>query len=140
MKCTLTKKYFLTWDTIVIGVSALIVYGILKLFMPEHYFKFYPIIPLFFYIFGVYSICMFDRCRLKTPHKLLSVYLGVKFSKLMLALLLVAFYSLKIKEHVRDFVIVFFLFYIISIVFQSWFFVLYELHKMRKKKKNKCLD
>lgn len=140
MKCTLTKKYFLIWNTIVIGVSALVVYGIFKLFMPEYYFKFYPIIPLFFYLFEVYSIFMFDRCRLKTPSKLLNVYLGVKFAKLTLSILLVLFYTLKIKEHTRDFVIVFFLFYIISLVFQCWFFILYESHKMRKKKNNKCLD
>ena len=94
MKCTLTKKYFLIWDTIVIGVSALVVYGILKLFMPEYYFKFYPIIPLFFYLFEVYSIFMFDRCRLKTPSKLLNVYLGVKFAKLTLSIVLVLFYTL----------------------------------------------
>ena len=121
-------------------ICAVVVGGFIKLYMPEHYFEWYPFIPLFFYVFGIYSIFMFDSCRYKNPNKLLVVYMGVKFVKLALSILIILFYVLHVKEHKEDFVIVFFLFYLFSMVYQSWFFVLYETNKMKQKKRKKCID
>lgn len=134
MKFTLTKKNFLIWETVVIAVATLIVYGVIDIFMPEHHFVWFPFIPLFFYLFGIYSIYMFDKCRVENPSKLLIVYMGVKFAKLVLSLAIILFYTLRIKVQTEDFVIVFFLFYLITLIFQSWFFVLYESNKLRQKK------
>ena len=66
--------------------------------------------------------------------------MGVKFVKLALSILIILFYVLHVKEHKEDFVIVFFLFYLFSMVYQSWFFVLYETNKMKQKKRKKCID
>lgn len=140
MKVTLTKKNFLLWETAVIAIGTIVIYGIIEIFLPEHYFLWFPLIPLFFYIFGIYSIYMFDKCRLKAPGKLLIVYMGVKFAKLILSLVIVLFYTLRVKEQTEDFIIVFFLYYLLSMVFQSWFFVLYEANKMKQKRNKECLN
>ena len=133
----MTKKFFIILETLFIGICAIVVFAFIKIVMPEHYFRTYIFIPMYFYVFGIYSIFMFDKCRQQTPDKLLTAYLGIKFSKLTLSIVVLLFYTLKIKEHNEDFVIVFFLFYLLTLIFHSWLFVLYELSKMRKKKDKK---
>ena len=51
MGFTLTKKRFLIWKTVMMVVAGLVVGGAIKLFWPEHYFAWFPFIPLYFYIF-----------------------------------------------------------------------------------------
>ena len=80
-------------------VAGLVVGGAIKLFWPEHYFAWFPFIPLYFYIFGWYYIFMFDYCRKYTPHKLLSVYMGMKFVKMVFSMIILLFYVLHVKVH-----------------------------------------
>lgn len=134
MKISLTKKNFLMWTTALAIVSAVVVGGFIKLVMPGHYFEWYPFIPVFFYVFTVYSIYMFDKFRLLTPKKMLVVYFGIKFVKMVLSLFVVLGYILFVKVHKEDLVVVFFLFYLLTMIFQTSFFVLYESNKMRQKK------
>lgn len=95
MGFTLTKKRFLIWKTVMMVVAGLVVGGAIKLFWPEHYFAWFPFIPLYFYIFGWYYIFMFDYCRKYTPHKLLSVYMGMKFVKMVFSMIILLFYVLR---------------------------------------------
>ena len=48
MGFTLTKKRFLIWKTIMTVVAGLVVGGAIKLFWPEHYFAWFPFIPLIY--------------------------------------------------------------------------------------------
>lgn len=48
MGFTLTKKRFLIWKTVMMVVAGLVVGGAIKLFWPEHYFAWFPFIPLYF--------------------------------------------------------------------------------------------
>ena len=121
MGFTLTKKRFLIWKTVMMVVAGLVVGGAIKLFWPEHYFAWFPFIPLYFYIFGWYYIFMFDYCRKYTPHKLLSVYMGMKF----------------VKMHKEDFVLTFFLFYLFSMLYESIFFFVFESNLKIKLKDKK---
>lgn len=133
MRINLTKKNFFISFTLVIGLSALIVLAAIKIFWPLHYFGMYPFIPIFFYIFGWYALLMFDNCRRKAPHKLLEVYMGIKFVKMGMSIVIILLYTLHVTNHKEDFLVVFFLFYIITMVYQTIFFVLYECNKKRQK-------
>lgn len=135
MEITLTKKRFLIWGTVSTILSGVLVAGVIHLFWPDHYFAWYPFIPLYFYIFGWYAIYTFDYCRKYTPKKLLSVYMGIKFVKMMLSMIILLFYVLHVKVHKEDFVLTFFLFYLFSMLFQSIFFYMYE-HNKKKSLKN----
>ena len=50
MGFTLTKKRFLIWKTVMMVVAGLVVGGAIKLFWPEHYFAWFPFIPVFLYL------------------------------------------------------------------------------------------
>lgn len=135
MEITLTKKRFLIWGTVSTILAGVLVGGVINLFWPDHYFAWYPFIPLYFYIFGWYAIFMFDYCRKYTPRKLLSVYMGIKFVKMIFSMIVLLFYILHVKVHKEDFVLTFFLFYLFSMLFQTIFFYMYE-HNKKKKLKN----
>lgn len=133
MAFTLTKKKFVFWITIFMVLFTLIVGAFIKIVETIHYFEWYPFIPVFFYLLGMYGIYMFDYCRKYKPQKLLSVYIGLKFLKMVLSMIVLLFYILKIQVHKEDFILVFFLFYIFSTIFQSAFFYMYESNKKRQK-------
>ena len=64
--------------------------------LPGHYFGGYPFIPTYFYLFGLFSIYMFDTCRQHAPQKMLLLYLAIKMVKMILSIILV------LKMCIRD--------------------------------------
>lgn len=139
MILSLTKKLFLTWLTILMVSLGWGIGIALNELMPEHYFDWYPFIPVFFYVLGWFAIYMFDACRTYAPQKVQLVYLGTKFIRLILSLIILLIYTVKVKEHKIDFAIIFFVFYLISLAFESIFFYEYERKKKDSIHSNKGL-
>lgn len=133
MKLTLTKKRYLLWTTIFALVSGFGVYGCIKWLFPTHYFDWYPAIPVYFYLFGFYYIHMFDTCRKCSPKKLLSVYMGMKFVKMMLSMAFILAYAFVVKVQKEDFLLTFFLFYLFTLLHETIFFYLFEDNLKKKK-------
>lgn len=69
MSINLTKRKYLLYLTLITlllsGVGGVTYFSL----VPEHYFGGYPLIPVFFYIFGVFNIYMFDACRMVCSRK-----------------------------------------------------------------------
>ena len=126
MSITLTKKLFVTWFTVLILVSGWTIGPILATCFPEHYFEWYPFIPVFFYIFGYFDISIFEFCRRYAPQKMQLVYLGTKAIKMLFSLMVLLIYAVKVEEKKVEFFLTFFAFYLISLAFESWFFYRYE--------------
>ena len=140
MSISLTKKLFLTWYTLYMVAAAWVVGLTLGIGFPMWYFEWYPFIPVFFYVFGWFYIYMFDACRLFAPQKQQNVYLGMKGIKMILSMGILLFYAVHVSEKKTEFFLTFFLFYILSMIFESAFFMKFEGNKKRqlkeKKKKN----
>ena len=126
MSISLTKKLFVTWFTLLILVSGWTIGPVLATWFPEHYFEWYPFIPVFFYIFGYFDISIFEFCRRYAPQKMQLVYLGTKAVKMLFSLMVLLIYAVKIEEKKVEFFLTFFVFYLISLAFESWFFYRYE--------------
>ena len=126
MSISLTKKLFVTWFTLLMLVSGWTIGPILATWFPEHYFTWYPFIPVFFYLFGWFNISVFEFCRKWAPQKMQLVYLGTKAIKMLFSLMVLLVYSVKVDEKIVEFFLTFFAFYLISLVFESWFFYRYE--------------
>ena len=78
MSISLTKKLFITWYTLLMVVAGWTIGPAIATWLPEHYFEWYPFIPVFFYIFGWFTIYMFEACRRYAPQKMQLVYLSTK--------------------------------------------------------------
>ena len=133
MSISLTKKLFITWYTLLMLVAGWTIGPAIAIWLPEHYFEWYPFIPVFFYIFGWFTIYMFEACRRYAPQKMQLVYLSTKGIKMFFSLIILLIYAVKVEEKKVEFFLTFFAFYIISLVFESWFFFRYE----REQKGNK---
>lgn len=133
MSISLTKKLFITWYTLLMLVAGWTIGPAIATWMPGHYFEWYPFIPVFFYIFGWFTIYVFEACRKYAPQKMHLVYIGTKSTKMIISLIVLLIYAVKVEEKKVEFFLTFLAFYIISLVFESWFFLHYERYKKRNK-------
>ena len=60
MNISKTKRNFIGLNTLFAILSAGVGAVILHVALPGHYFGGYPFIPTYFYLFGLFSIYMFD--------------------------------------------------------------------------------
>ena len=76
-------------------------------------------------------------CRRHAPQRMLLLYLATKMIKMILSLILVLIYCLAVREEARAFLLTFISFYLIYLIFETWFFFSFELNQKRKKKNKK---
>ena len=137
MNISKTKRNFICWHTLFAVISAALGAVILHFALPGHYFGGYPFIPTYFYLFGLFSIYMFDACRRHAPQKLSLLYLAMKMIKMILSLILLLIYCLAVREEAKAFLLTFISFYLIYLIFETWFFFSFEMNQKRKKKNKK---
>lgn len=130
-----TKRNFIGLHTLFGILSAALGAVILHVALPGHYFGGYPFIPVYFYLFGLFSIYMFDACRRHAPQKLLLLYLAMKMIKMILSMILLMVYCLAVREEAKAFLLTFVSFYLIYLIFETWFFFSFEMNRKLKKKK-----
>lgn len=134
MNISKTKRNFIGLHTLFGVLSAALGAVILHVALPGHYFGGYPFIPVYFYLFSLFSIYMFDACRRHAPQKLLLLYLAMKMMKMILSMLLLMVYCLAVREEAKAFLLTFVSFYLVYLIFETWFFFSFEMNLKRKKK------
>ena len=131
---SITKRNFLGFLTLFTlltgGAGALI----LHLLEPGHYFGGYPLIPIYFFIFGVFYIYMFDACRLHAPEKMVMLFLASKVLKLIVSVFLMVIYCVAVPDSAVEFLLTFMAFYLGYLIYESWFFFVFEWNRKIKKK------
>lgn len=134
MNISLTKRKYLLYLTILTlllsGVGGVTYFSL----VPEHYFGGYPLIPIYFYIFGVFNIYMFDACRRFAPDKILLLHLAMKVLKMILSVIVLVVYCMVVREEAVAFMLTFIVYYLLYLIFETSFFAGYELNKKRQKK------
>lgn len=137
MNISLTKHNFfvqlISLTLILGGIGAVF----LQYVLPRLYFEGYPFIPVYFFLFGVFEISMFDACRKNMPKRLVFFYLAVKMMKLVFSVLFLVVYCIAIHKDVKAFLLTFIVYYIVYLVHETWFFVVYETAKKNQKEKDK---
>ncbi|MBM6944902.1 MULTISPECIES: hypothetical protein [Bacteroides] len=105
--------------------------------IPTWYFVWFPIIPVFFYLFGFLYIFMFAFGYELGTDKIAMTYLICKVLKLILSALILVSYGFVIKEDVVAFVAAFVFYYFAFLVFETRFFLRFEAKlKLSKQVKN----
>ena len=135
MSISLTKRNFLIQLTILTLVVGWCGAGILHYVLPEHYFDGYPFIPVYFFLFGVFEIAMFDACRKYAPNRLLQLYMAVKILKMLFAIFFLIAYCVIVRKDKAAFILTFIVFYIIYLIDETFFFLSFEMKKKLKKRK-----
>ena len=132
MSISITKRNYLLQSallTLLIGVCG---GGIYFSFFPHHYFGGYPIIPVFFFVFGVFTISMTEMCRKHSPKWMLQIYLLLKVMRMLFAIIVMAIYCVAVRA---AFLLTFIANYLIYLIYDSWFFFTFEMNRKAKKSK-----
>lgn len=116
---------------LIIGTA---VWALLHYVFPAYYPGWFGGIMLFFLIVEVLIITYVYSQAQKSerPQKMVNVYLLTKVVKMLLALAFVATYVLAVKEQIKNFVLVFMIFYIVFLAIESRLFVQIEKHLKKK--------
>jgi len=111
------------------------IWWVLQTLLPNSYFNWYPVIPGFFYIMGLVFVKVITHDYKENQRKLVNLYMIIKLCKVAASLLLGAVYLIFVKEHIKDFSIVFIGFYLLYLGIETYFFYLAE-EEIKKKKVN----
>jgi len=107
------------------------IWWLLKSVLTTSWFDWYPSIPLFFYILGMLFIYILTKTKKDDPRKLANLYMLLKFTKIAFSLIFAGMYLLFVKDHVRDFSVVFVAFYLLYLGLETYIF--YRTEKEIKK-------
>lgn len=140
MSISLTKRKFLVYLTLVTTLLALLGALTLHFLVPGRYFGGYPLIPVYFYLYGVFYIYMFDACRYHAPGKIIMLFMGMKVMKLIISVFLLIIYCVAVPDSAVAFLLTFVVFYLAYLIYESWFFFVFEWNKKINKLKQDETD
>lgn len=106
------KKKFVVEHTLAGVVLTGIVALVYHLFIPERYFLWFPAIPIFFYLFGLFYIGMFTFSLRLGQGKIAMTYMVCKAIKFILSAFVMIAYGFLVRHEIVAFVgtFIFFLF------------------------------
>lgn len=127
------KRKFLLQLTLLTVVIGWVGAGVFHYCLPGHYFEGYPFILVYFYLFGILSIQLFDACLRRAPQKLLLFYMAMKVMKMVLSLLVLVVYCMVVRQQAQTFLLTFISLYLVYLIYESWFFFCFEWSRKQKK-------
>ena len=106
---------------------------ILYKIVPSYYFGGYPFIPIYFYLIGAFSVCIFDFFRRFAPQKMLLLYMAMRAGKMILSVFVAIICCMIMREDVKVFLLTFIVFYLLYLIYETWFYSYFEMNLKRKK-------
>lgn len=123
----------ITAINIAIGVAVGV---LLYTLWPSHYFKWYPIIPLFYWIMGIAMAYFLDRVKKKHGDMIVTIYMIVRLCKFVIALVFLWLYIAWVGEQIKTFGFTLMLFYFIYLALETYTFYLFEKRRIKHKNEN----
>ena len=131
---------FIISHTIMFILSGFGMWIILKQFFPEIWINDYFIIPIFFYLLGLVFIWQFRHSPLEKPAKMVNVYMLMRMIKIFASFVFVLIYWFINKLNMRNFAIIFIIFYLINLIWETYIYTWMEKyikHKTDQEKPSK---
>lgn len=140
MSISITKRNYLFYTALLtILVGGLGGWAYYSVF-PHHYFGGYPLIPVFFYVFGVFMVSMTENCRKRMPRRMLQIYLLMRVMRMLVSMIVMVIYCIAVREEAKEFLLTFIANYLIYLMFDSWFYFNFEANrKLKKNKENETI-
>lgn len=136
MSISITKRNYLFFSALLtILVGGVGGWAYFEAF-PHHYFGGYPLIPIFFFVFGVFMVNMTENCRQRMPRRMLQIYMLMRVMRMLASFILMVVYCVAVREEAKEFLLTFIANYLIYLIFDSWFYFTFEANRKLKKKKN----
>ena len=102
---------------------------------PDHYFKWYPSIPIFYWVMAIVMTYILDRKKRKNGDVTITAFMVVRFCKFTLAVVFLWLYAALVRENLRMFGFTLMLFYFIYLGLETYTVYLFEKKRMKREKK-----
>ena len=132
---TIRKKFIRELTLIGVVLTALVAV-VYHMFIPDRYFLWFPSIPIFFYLFGLFYIAMFSFYYRMGLEKLVMCYLSCNVLKFILSALVLIAYAFFIGHEVVAFMLTYVFFFFAFLIFETRFFLWFEMKLKNSKKVN----
>ena len=109
--------------------------GLLYTIWPDHYFKWYPSIPIFYWVMAIVMTYILDRKKRKNGDVTITAFMVVRFCKFTLAVVFLWRYAALVRENLRMFGFTLMLFYFIYLGLETYTVYLFEKKRMKREKK-----
>lgn len=124
--------YFLIVHTAVFLISGFGIHFILKEFFPDTLVSNFYIIPLYFFLLGVAFIFKLKQTPLEDPRKLVNLYMLMRMAKIFVSAAFMLINWFIDKNNIRNFAIIFAVFYLINLISETFIYMRMELYIKRK--------
>lgn len=135
MKLLKVRKAFLIRLTLLTVYLTVIIALVYHLFIPDRYFLWFPAIPVYYYLCGLFYVFMFETSYRMGEKKLITAFLVCKVSKFILSAFILMFYGFVVAHEVLAFTATFLVFYFGFLILETRFFFRFEEKLKAEKKK-----
>lgn len=122
----------ITFINVVVGVS---LGGLLYTIWPDHYFTWYPSIPVFYWLMAILMTFFLDRVKRKNGDITVTTYMLVRLFKFLFALIFLFLYATVVRERLKAFGFTLMLFYFIYLSLETYTLYLFEKKRMKREKR-----
>lgn len=121
----LTKHLYL-FHTILMIVIGVVGWLVVHHIFPQMKFNGYAIIPIFFYLMGVIFIWQFKVAPFHNSARIVNLYMLLKMIKTFASFIVIAIYWLIHTSYIKNFAILFAIYYILSIIWETHMYLRME--------------
>lgn len=121
--------------TVIHAIIGIALGSLLYFFWPGHYFKWYPSIPIFYWMMGLAMAFFLDQVKKKHGDMIVTIYMLVRLSKFVVVVIFLWIYALLVGSHVRSFGLTLMLFYFIHLALETYIFYLFEKRRIKRNDK-----
>ena len=124
----------ITFVNVIVGVT---LGGLLYTIWPDHYFSWYPSIPLFYWFTAMAMTYFLDSVKRKKGDVTVTTFMVVRFCKFALAIVFLWFYAATIGKSLKAFGFTLMLFYFIYLTIETYTNYMYEKKRLKRLKEEK---
>lgn len=124
------------------GVSLLagfVAWLLLHQVWPAHYFVYYPLIPVYFWVTGAMMIVILVNAHSEKPGSTTMLYMLVRTVKLLLTGLFVGGYAWLVNDAIKEFGFTTLLFYVLFLTLESYVYFVNSKRMMRERMDHKTV-
>ena len=124
----------ITFVNVVLGVS---LGGLLYTIWPDHYFTWFPSIPLFYWLTAMGMVAFLDSVKRHKRDMSITVFMVVRMCRFVLACAFLWMYAALVGEQLKAFGFTLMLFYFIYLAMETYTNYLYEKKRLKRLKEEK---
>lgn len=131
------KMRLMGWITFINATIGITLGGLLYTIWPDHYFKWFPSIPIFYWVMAMAMAHVLDLKKRENGDVTITAFMVMRLCKFTLAIIFLWLYATLVRENTKMFGLTLMLFYFIYLGLETYTIYLFEKKRMKREKKER---